>query len=67
MSVSNRVPLALALLALSQSGYHVRPATLRSWVRRGHITRGDGGYCIREIRLYIDRRETRASRDQRVA
>lgn len=54
-----RVPVAIALLALSQSGYTLKSATLRQWVRRGHITRGPGGYCIREIRRYIDRREGR--------
>jgi len=53
-----RVPLSLALLMLSQSGYHLKPATLRSWVHRGHITRGKGGYCVREIVAYIDSRDT---------
>jgi hypothetical protein len=56
--VSARVPISLALLALSQSGISLSPATLRSWVHRGHITRGAGGYCIREIREYLDRRDT---------
>lgn len=55
-----RVPAELALLALRQSGYTLSPATLRSWVHRGHISRGPGGYCIGEIREYIDRREERA-------
>lgn len=54
-----RVPVAIALLALSQSGYTLQPCTLRQWVKRGHISRGEGGYCIREITAYIDRRETR--------
>jgi hypothetical protein len=52
-----RVPISVALLMLSQSGYHLKPATLRSWVHRGHITRGKGGYCVREIVAYIDRRD----------
>ena len=56
-----RVPVALALLYLRQSGITVSPAALRQWVRRGHITRGDGGYDLTEIRLYIERRDTRAS------
>ncbi|GAB3376316.1 hypothetical protein GCM10027360_53090 [Amycolatopsis echigonensis] len=37
--------------------FRVGSATLRQWVRRGHITRGDGGYSLREILAYIDRRE----------
>lgn len=52
-----RVPASVALLALRQSGYHVTASTLRSWVRRGHITRGKGGYCVREIADYLDKRE----------
>jgi hypothetical protein len=51
-----RVPASLALLALRQSGYRLSPVTLRSWVARGHITRGPGGYCLREIVSYLDRR-----------
>lgn len=51
-----RVPAALALLLLRQSGHHLTPATLRKWVQRGHITRGPGGYDLREITAYIDRR-----------
>lgn len=57
--MSARVPAAVALLALAQSGYHLKPATLRQWVKRGHITRGEGGYSISEIVAYIDRRGTR--------
>jgi hypothetical protein len=53
----SRVPVALAVLILKQSGYDVKPATLRKWVERGHITRGSGGYSIEEIRQYIERRE----------
>lgn len=60
--MSARVPVAVALLALRQSGYTLTPATLRKWVHRGHITRGPGGYCIREITAYIDRREAKATR-----
>lgn len=56
-----RVPASLARLALHQSGYMLTAATLRSWVHRGHITRGSGGYCLREIREYIDSREAAAS------
>ncbi|SFO60013.1 hypothetical protein [Amycolatopsis rubida] len=39
--------------------YRVTPATLRQWVRRGHITRGDGGYNLREIVAYLDRRDAK--------
>jgi hypothetical protein len=51
-----RVPASIALLALRQSGHHLSPVTLRSWVRRGHITRGPGGYDLREILDYLDQR-----------
>lgn len=51
-----RVPASLALLALKQSGYRLTPTTLRSWVHRGHITRGEGGYNLVEILAYLDRR-----------
>lgn len=44
---------------LAQSGYQLSACTLRKWVQRGHITRGKGGYCVREIREYIDKREGR--------
>lgn len=53
-----RVPVSLALLYLSQSGHTLTPTTLRSWVHRGHITRDRGGYCLTEIRLYLERRDT---------
>lgn len=57
-----RVPVLVALLALRQSGYDLSAATLRSWVHRGHITRGKGGYCIREITAYVDAREASKTR-----
>ena len=56
-----RVPAELALLTLHQSGYTVAPATLRKWVQRGHITRGDGGYDLSEILTYVDRRRPTCS------
>jgi hypothetical protein len=56
--MNSRVPASLALLALSQSGIVLSPTTLRTWVHRGHITRGKGGYCLTEIRLYLERRDT---------
>ena len=43
----------------SDERFRIKPATLRQWVRRKHITRGDGGYCVREIVAYIDGRERR--------
>lgn len=58
-----RVPAALVLLVLHQEAertgddrYRVSPITLRSWVKRGHITRGPGGYDLREVCAYLDRR-----------
>lgn len=53
-----RVPAHLVLTLLRQSGITLSPATLRSWVRRGHITRGEGGYDPQEILDYLDRRST---------
>jgi hypothetical protein len=52
-----RVPASLALRALRQSGYRITAATLRSWVHRGHLTRGRGGYDLGEILAYLDRRD----------
>lgn len=57
----SRVPASLALLLLRQSGITISPATLRSWVHRGHLTRSERGYCVTEIRLYIESRDTRAA------
>jgi hypothetical protein len=54
----NRVPASLALLALRQSGYDIKPGTLRAWVARGHISRGPGGYDLEEIVDYLDSRDT---------
>lgn len=60
-----RVPAALAVLLLHQEAdasgderLRIRPATLRKWVERGHITRGDGGYDLGEITAYVERRAT---------
>lgn len=53
-----RVPAELALLALHQSGYTIKPVTLRQWVARGHITRSPNGYDLAEILTYLDRRAT---------
>jgi hypothetical protein len=56
------VPASLALLMLHQEAdrtgddrYRISPATLRQWVKRGHITRGTGGYDLAEITAYLDR------------
>ena len=59
-----RVPASLALLALRQSGHHIKPGTLRAWVNRGHITRGPGGYDLGEIVGYLDTRTTRTTTDR---
>lgn len=53
-----RVPASLVLTLLHQSGHHLTPAALRKWVQRGHITRGSGGYDLREILAYLDQRAT---------
>lgn len=53
----NRVPASLAVVMLAASGHPVSPITLRSWVYRGHISRQEGGYDLREILDYIERRE----------
>lgn len=54
-----RIPASLAILLLRQSGIEISPATLRSWVHRGHLTRAAGGYCVTEIRTYLESRDTR--------
>jgi hypothetical protein len=64
----NRVSAADVLLLLHQEAdkrgddrFRLKPATLRKWVQRGHITRGDGGYDLKEILNYLDRRESRCT------
>lgn len=59
----NRVPAKLAVLLLHQEAdargdneLRIGAATLRKWVERGHITRGDGGYDLREILTYLEHR-----------
>ena len=63
-----RLPASLVLLLLHQEAdstgderYRIKPATLRSWTHRGHITRGTGGYDLQEILKYIDNRERRVT------
>lgn len=58
-----RVPARLVLELLRQEAertgdqrYRVKHAALRTWVYRRHITRGTGGYDLREILVYLDRR-----------
>ena len=65
-----RVPASLAVLLLHQEAdasgderLRIRPATLRKWVERGHITRGDGGYDLTEILGYLEQRERSTSVD----
>lgn len=62
----NRVPASIALLALRQSGHRISPSTLRMWVNRGHITRGPGGYDLREITRYLDQRAPTRNQAHRV-
>jgi hypothetical protein len=59
----NRVPASLAVLLLHQEAdargndvLRIGAATLRKWVQRGHITRGDGGYDLAEILTYLEHR-----------
>ena len=59
----NRVPASLVLLLLHQEAYRtgnesyrIKPATLRSWTHRGHITHTADGYDPREILDYLDSR-----------
>jgi hypothetical protein len=60
----NRVPASQVLLLLHQEAdkrgdnrLRIKAVTLRLWVYRGHITRGPGGYDLREILDYLDSRE----------
>jgi hypothetical protein len=50
-----RVPAALAVLLLAGSGVLVKPATLRQWRSRGHLSKGDG-YDPAEILRYLQAR-----------
>lgn len=51
----SRVPAALAVLLLAGSGVLVKPATLRQWKQRGHLSKGDG-YDPAEILAYAKSR-----------
>ena len=57
-----RVSASLAVVMLTASGHPVTTSTLRSWVHRGHITRGPGGYDLHQILTYIEHRETRMTK-----
>lgn len=50
------VPARLAALFVRSSGAACDPATLRQWVRRGHITKSRHGYDLRSITVYLERR-----------
>ncbi len=56
------VPASLAVLFVRRSGYPCTSATLRSWVRRGHITRQPGGYDLAEITVYLRQHATRTEK-----
>ncbi len=47
--------------------YGIPLATLRQWVRRGHLTRHSGGYDLREVLERLDTRDTRRDRYRRAA
>ena len=55
LATTPRVAMDLVLLALRDSGITVTDATVRSWVRRGHITRTAAGYDLAEITAHVDR------------
>lgn len=50
-----RVPADLVLHTLRQSGTDLKPASLRNWARRGHISRTDDGYDLTEVLRYVER------------
>jgi hypothetical protein len=50
------VTAALAVLMVHQSGQPCTPATLRQWVRRGHIRRTPKGYDLASIADYLEHR-----------
>lgn len=50
------VSASLAVLLVHQSGYPCTRATLRQWVRRGHIRRTPKGYDLISIADYLERR-----------
>lgn len=52
-----KVPPELAILAVRRSGFPCTCATLRQWVRRGHIRRHQRGhYDLMEILTYLEGR-----------
>lgn len=60
----NRVPARMVLRLLhaeaTRTGderYRITASALRTWVWRNHITRGPGGYDLREILDYITQRD----------
>lgn len=58
----SRVPAHLAAYAAD-----VQPATLRTWVNRGHISPPDhDGYDLGEITAWIDRRNPARARALRI-
>lgn len=50
-----RVPSAVVFELLRQEGWSIKPASLRNWTRRGHITH-DCGYDIHEVIAYLGKR-----------
>lgn len=57
-----RVPASLALLFLRQSGYDIKPTSLRNWTHRGYITRTRDGYDLVELTAYVERRDQQKRR-----
>jgi hypothetical protein len=50
------VSAALAALLVRKSGFACTGATLRQWVRRGHIRKTGDGYDLASIAAYLERR-----------
>ena len=52
-----RVPVELVIVMLTQAGIHANARQIRNWRLRGHITRTEEGYDLREIVNYLDARQ----------
>lgn len=51
-----RVPVDIVVLMLAQGGIEANARQIRNWRLRGHITRTEEGYDLREIITYLDAR-----------
>ena len=55
MLATRHVPSAVVLELLRQEGRPIRPASLRNWTRRGHVSRTADGYSLDDVLDYLDR------------